>query len=225
MEIHTSPEFSSWFAALADGPAEDVATAIELIERLGVDRPAPGSSEWLLWYEHEDAPDIVRIDDWVPLHASAEAIVAQLERPEFMARLRDLPRDEAAQVMRALEALQASAAARRRGLGMVVAGLSGRDGAADPLAVLRDAYRAVARATGIALRAAEVHSSSLREIGVTSGEARYRLLYGVDRARGIALVVLGEALDRSFYGDAVRRAERIWKEFVEKASATESAAR
>jgi len=33
--------------------------------------------------------------------------------------------------------------------------------------------------------------------------------------RNIALFVLGEWLDRSFYGDSVRRAERSWKQFLD----------
>ena len=43
----------------------------------------------------------------------------------------------------------------------------------------------------------------------------FRLLYGVDVERKTALIVLGEWLDRSFYGDSVRRAELMWKQYLE----------
>jgi hypothetical protein len=40
-------------------------------------------------------------------------------------------------------------------------------------------------------------------------------LYGVHVEQKTALFVLGEWLDRSFYGDSVRRAERMWKQFLD----------
>jgi hypothetical protein len=43
----------------------------------------------------------------------------------------------------------------------------------------------------------------------------FRLLYGVHAERETALFVLGEWLDRNFYGDSVRRAERMWKSFLD----------
>ena len=42
-----------------------------------------------------------------------------------------------------------------------------------------------------------------------------RLLYGIDPRRNRGLVVLGERMDRSFYGDSVRIAERQWQEFLD----------
>jgi len=41
------------------------------------------------------------------------------------------------------------------------------------------------------------------------------LLYGVDVKGEKALFALGEWLDRSFYGDSVRRAERMWRAFLD----------
>jgi hypothetical protein len=58
------------------------------------------------------------------------------------------------------------------------------------------------------------HSPALREILLRAPPPGFRLLYGVDSRKNRALVVLGEALDRSFYGDSVRRAERLWQEFL-----------
>src|SRR5260370_17010668 len=48
----TTDAFATWFSALDDGAAEDVAATLEVIAQLGTRTEAPGSSEWLLWYEH-----------------------------------------------------------------------------------------------------------------------------------------------------------------------------
>ena len=226
LEIHTTDEFAAWFDALDDGPAEDVATALELVEKLGPERVAPGSSEWLLWYEHRDAPDHVVLDDWADFRDSTKGVVAQLESPKFAQKLSVLPREEARRVMVAVDAIKMVSSARRRGLAMLVAGAARRGGAADPYATLRAAYETVAAATGLSVGDHAVHSSALRELTVCSAASRLRLVYGVDPKRATALIVLGERLDRSFYGDSVRRAERVWQEFLQSnAEAREPAPR
>ena len=216
LEILTTDEFAGWFDALEDGAAEDVATALEMIEKLGPARAAPGSSEWLLWYEHRDAPEMVVLDDWTEFRDCAKEALARLESPGFAKRLRALPREDAGRVMVAIDALKMAAAVRRRALAMVVAGAAARAGnPADPYAVLRQAYQTVAEAAGLTIGDLPVHSSALRELTVRSPASRSRILYGVDLRRSVALVVLGERLDRSFYGDSVRRAERRWQEFLQ----------
>ncbi|MET0593538.1 MAG: hypothetical protein ABW133_12620 [Polyangiaceae bacterium] len=225
LEILTTDEFAAWYASLADGPAEEVATALEMIEKLGPARPAPGSSEWLLWYEDPSAPEVVLLDDWTAFHASTQSMVDELEKPGFSAKLAALSSDEASKVMLAIDALKTGTAARRRGLSMVSAAIASRYGQpSDPFAALREAYRTVATVTGLNVSDHAVHSSALRELSVRSAATRCRLLYGVDRAREVALVVLGENLDRCFYGDAVRRAERVWKEFLLERSEPQRAA-
>jgi hypothetical protein len=215
-EILTTDEFAAWFDALEDGAAEDVATALQMVEKLGPVRAAPGSSEWLLWYEHRDAPEFAVVDDWTSFHDSAKEVVARLESARFAATLRALPREEAGRVMLAINALKTASAVRRRGLAMLVAGAAARAGhGTDPYALLRRAYQTVAAATGLAVGDLPVHSSALRELAVRSPASRSRILYGVDLRREVALVVLGERLDRSFYGDSVRRAERVWQQFLQ----------
>ena len=59
------------------------------------------------------------------------------------------------------------------------------------------------------------HSSALREISLRATPPGLRLLYGIDEPKNRGLVVLGEWLDRSFYGDSVRRAEALWGQFLE----------
>src|SRR6188508_2847788 len=121
LEIRTTDEFAAWFDALDDGAAEDVATALELVEKLGPERVAPGSSEWLLWYEHPDAPELVVLDDWAEFRDVAKEMVEQLESPAFAHKLRVLPREDARRVMLAIETVKMASSARRRGLAMLVA--------------------------------------------------------------------------------------------------------
>jgi hypothetical protein len=201
LEIRTTDEFASWFAALEDRTCEDVATALTIIEKLDPARAVPGSSEWLLWYEHEQAPEFVASDDWTAYHDFAKEVVSHIE-----ARLKT------------------ATAVGRRGLAMMVAGAAARAGhPVDPYATLRQAYQMVAAASGLEVSDLSINSLALRELVVLSpaadvrrdGPSRHRILYGVDLRREVALIVLGERLDRNFYGDTVRRAERVWQRFLQ----------
>jgi hypothetical protein len=216
VELFTSDEFAAWFDALDDEAAEEVAIALETVEKLGPHRPAPGSSEWLLWYEHRDAPGFVVLDDWTAFHDSTKEVVARLESPGFAQKLLALPREDAGRVMAAIDALKTASAVRRRGLAMLVAAAEARRGGAiDAYATLRRAYETVAAAVGLEVGDLPVHSSALRELTVRSPTSRLRVLYGIDLRRNVALAVFGERLDRSFYGDSVRRAERLWQQFLQ----------
>jgi hypothetical protein len=224
LEIRTTDEFAAWFAALEDGPAEDVATALTTIEKLGPVQAAPGSTEWLLWYDHLDAPDFVAFDDWTAFHDAAKEVVSYIEAPAFARKLYALPRERAGRILLAIEQLKTATAVGRRGLAMMVAGAAARAGhLVDPYARLRQAYQTVAGAAGLEVSELPLNSSALRELTVLSSAAdirrerpsRHRILYGVDLRREVALVVLGERLDRNFYGDTVRRAERVWQRFLQ----------
>jgi hypothetical protein len=219
LEIVTTDEFANWFAALDDRAAEDVAAALEMVEKLGPHKTALDSSEWLLWYEEPDAPEIVLADDWAEFHDAAKELVARLESPRFAAKLRRLPAEDAGRVMVALDVLGMASAARRRGLAMVAARAWRGRSADDPYAALRRAYRTVVAAAGLASDDFTEHSTALRELTLRSPASRLRLLYGVDVQRQLALVVLGERLERRFYGDSVRRAERVWQQFLQQKKA------
>ena len=223
-EMRTTDEFAAWFAALEDGPAEDVATALTTIEELGPVKAAPGSSEWLLWYDHLGAPDFVVSDEWTAFHDAAKAVVSHIEAPAFAQKLYALPRERAGRILLAIERLKTATAVGRRGLAMMVAGAAARAGQpVDPYATLRRAYQLVAATSGLEVSDLPLNSSALRELTILSsaadsrreGPSRHRILYGVDLRREVALVVLGERLDRSFYGDSVRRAERVWQQFLQ----------
>ena len=78
-------------------------------------------------------------------------------------------------------------------------------------AELRRIYFDVLAAAGFELTDLPAHSLALRELSRRLPAPGFRLLYGVDAERERSLFVLGERLDRSYYGDSVRRAERLWK--------------
>jgi hypothetical protein len=44
-------------------------------------------------------------------------------------------------------------------------------------------------------------------------EPPLRVLFGLDATRGTLLAILGEALDRAYYGDSVRFAEARWRRY------------
>ena len=209
LELLVSDEFADWFAGLDQATAEDVATALEIIERLGPRQAAPGSSEWLLWYEHRLSAEFSLVmSDWGAFRDEVLAMIEHLESPRFAARLRGLGSREAATVATAMNKIKSFSGARRRGLAT-------RGPQGGLLAEIRQWYRAALEAVGLDPVSFPVHSSALRELDLRARAPGVRLLYGVDAERDIAVVVLGEWLDRDFYGDSVRLAERLWKQFLQ----------
>ena len=80
---------------------------------------------------------------------------------------------------------------------------------------VRAAYFAALAAAGFEVVDVQPHSPALREISLRSTAPGLRLLYGIDAPNNRGLVVVGEWLDRSFYGDAVRFAEAVWRRFLQ----------
>lgn len=56
--------------------------------------------------------------------------------------------------------------------------------------------------------------SELRELVVGAGGEQSRLICGVDVARRRIVAILGERLDRSYYGDSVRFAEAYFRDYL-----------
>jgi hypothetical protein len=227
LKMLTSDPFAEWFAALDDQAAEDVATALDVIEQLGPAQAPPGSRESLLWYEHP-SPIVSRfhlegspawdIEAWGCFRDYAKQVLGQLESARFAARLSRLGPQQAATVLGAIRQIKRAADPRLRWT-LKLAG--------DPFGVaakvlpesacteVRRLYFEALQAAGFEIADVPAHSLALREFSRRVPAPAFRLLYGVDVERETALVVLGEWLDRSFYGDSVRRAERLWKQFVD----------
>ena len=226
LQILTTQAFAGWFAALPDAAAEDVATALDVVEQLGPARAAPGSRESLLWYEHPSLSQIMRrgslalagdLEAWGALRDYTKQVVAKLESPRFAARLSRLAPADAKAVLSSVRAIQRIADPRLR-WSLEVRGEYahlGARGADDACDEVRRLFLGALEAAGFKATDVPAHSTALRELSRRSPERSFRLLYGVSCEREAALFVLGEWLDRSFYGDSVVRAERMWKAFLE----------
>jgi hypothetical protein len=224
LQLLTTDEFAEWFAALDDAAAEDVATALELVERLGHERAAPGSSELLLWYQH---PTMMRQEDerslasdlasWGCFRDYAGRVIEALEAPRFMARLSRLATKDAASVLHFIKSIRVAADPRARWtLKLRHAARTARaPGPEDACAEVRSMYLAALEAAGFEATDVPAHSLALRELSRRRQAPGFRVLYGVNAERETALFVLGERLDRTFYGDSVRRAEKMWKQFLD----------
>jgi hypothetical protein len=241
LELLTTDGFAAWFSGLAAGPAEDVAATLEVIVQLGTRAEAPGSSEWLLWYEHPSvsqwpladlserlAPEIVRFShDWGHFNGYVRRVAKHLESPQFVARLSRLSAADAAFVAEAVRRIRRLATIRLLSLsdlqtrGRMSPLRSPSPSTAAALArivdvsAVRECYFAALAAAGIEVVDMPPHTAALREITLRSTPPGLRLLYGIDEPKSRGLVVLGEWLDRNFYGDSVRGAEVLWARFLE----------
>jgi hypothetical protein len=254
VDVLLTDPFADWFARLDDPLAEDVATALDVVEQLGVERAPPASRSALLWYEHPSVVDLGvagslawQLERWGAVHDYASRVLGRLESPRFVSRLARATGRDASRVLSLIADLRrivdprfrwALGDARSRGalapMGLqqvrTVAGTAEleprpasepADDAArerwmgeDPCAELRQRYFDVLEAAGFAISDVPAYTGGLQEIARRMPVDAYRLLYGVDVQRGTALFVLGERLDRSFYGDSVRRAERMWQAYL-----------
>jgi hypothetical protein len=224
LQLLTTDEFAEWFAALEDADAEDVATALEVVEQLGPARAAPGSRESLLWYEH---PSVSRFEDpwslarhleaWGSFRDYVKRVLEELESPRFVSRVSRLPSAQVDAVLKAIKQIKRAADPRTswilRARGAVASSESARP--EEACTELRRLYFAVLEAAGFQLADVPAHSLSLRELSRRLPAPGFRVLYGVNAPRETALFVLGEGLGRSFYGDSVRRAEHLWKQFLQ----------
>lgn len=185
----------------------------------------PGSRDALLWYEHSSVANFTftsalawELEDWGAFRAYAQRVLAKLDSPRFVARVARLPALEASRVLKAvLRVRQLADPGARWALHLAAAtareSTLGRPEEAS--AELRRLYFDALEAAGFALTDPAAPARVLYELARRAPGPAYRLLYGVDAERNVALVLLGERLDRSYYGDSVRRAEREWHEFLE----------
>jgi hypothetical protein len=241
LDLLTTDGFAAWFSGLAEGPAEDVAATLEVIAQLGARTEAPGSSDLLLWYEHPSlasrrlpdtferlTPEIVKFSqEYGRFNGYVRRVVKHLESPPFVARLSRLSPADAAAVADAVGRIRRLATTRVLSLSDLYA--SGRLSPLRPpspsaaaafgrivdTSEVRACYFAALAAAGFDVADVPPQTAALREIALRSTAPGLRVLYGIDEAKNRGLVVLGEWLDRSYYGDSVRRAEALWAQFLD----------
>jgi hypothetical protein len=225
LELFTSGDFADWFDELDDATAEDVATALDVIERLGPGESPPGSREALLWFEHASMARFVASDSlaWdVEAYGVFREYTAQvlkvLESPRFVARLGRLDSKAAGRVLAAVRELKRAADPRLRWQLKLGGDPCGAAAAVRPetaTSAVRRLYFDALEAAGFEVAEPPSSARALREFSRRHPGPAFRLLYGVHAERGTGVVVLGEWLDRSYYGDSVRRAERLWQGYLQ----------
>lgn len=227
LTVLTTDSFADWFSALEEDAAEDVATTIELIERSEPTTVAAGSRESLLWYEYtdglEEASTLMgplrlfggHIEEWCAYLDYARRVVRALEGKRFRARLASLGSTDATKVLAIVKEIERLTGPRLR-----ISVISGSAAALSAQEDLRRLYFEALAIAGIDVSDPLADPRALREVARRNAREPYRLLYGVDVSRGAALFVLGESLDRRFYGDSVRRAERSWRDYLTGSLAT-----
>ena len=211
LELFTTPEFAGWFEALGDAEAEAVATALEVLARRDrSSRPGPEhGSTMLLWMEDQPRG----LASWHrELHAylersdEARTLLRRLETPRAAAQFARLPAADAQRALELMMAIQGHVGTTALRLRL------GGTASIDPRSSMRRAYAELAALIHLE-EEASTSAAALRELVVPHGPARLRVLFGLDFSRRHGLLVLGERLDRRYYGDSVRRALRVWEQF------------
>ncbi|MGD0678650.1 MAG: hypothetical protein ABSC94_24850 [Polyangiaceae bacterium] len=177
---------------------------------------------------HQMPSEIVTFSrDWGRFVGYAKRVVKHLESPQFVARLARLSPEKAAIVAGAVQRIRLTSTTRHLNLAALQTKrryFIGQQPTARDLETLagfldesevRSAYFAALAAAGFEVEDVAPQPAALREISLRSTPPGLRLLYGIDESKGRGLVVLGEWLDRSFYGDSVRHAEATWAQFLE----------
>lgn len=224
LQVLTTDVFAEWFGSLSDAFAEDVATALDVVERLGPHQAAPGSRESLLWYEHPSVSRFLPADSfawdleaWGCFRDYAKQVLEKLESPRFAERVSRLAPEDARRAMQAIREIRRAADPRVRWTLKVVGDsvrLAPEVRPEDACNEVRRRFFDALSAAGFKVSDVPAHSLAVRELSRRSPGPAFRLLYGVNVESEKALFLIGEPLDRSYYGDSVRRAERMWRAFL-----------
>jgi hypothetical protein len=222
-EITVTREFEAWFKGLEQGAAEQVATALEVLESAGPALDPIKSSPYLLWYDGLGGglPNLAwQIERWQRLRKTATAahhltlwqkeVVRALESPAFLGRLAKVDGAAAHLTFLGIERIRQRIHAARLRINLLAANQAEPP---QPESFKRDLSEVLSLA-GVAPADVADRTSGLREMTIEAASPALRLIYGIDVPRKCVLAILGEPLDRSFYGDSVRLAEKKWREYV-----------
>jgi hypothetical protein len=229
-EITVTQEFEGWFKSLEPDTAEHVATALEVLESAGPALDPVKASRYLLWYDGVGRG--VGRSGWTErflrLRATADfahhlalwqkEVVRSLESPAFLARLARLDGASARRTLSAIESVKNRIRANKLQIQFLGNPKVPSPPSPSPDSVKRGLFEVLATA-GVEPTEVADTSSGLREMTLTEPTPSARVIYGIDVPGKRILVILGEPLDRSFYGDSVRLAERKWREYYELTTA------
>lgn len=235
-EIVPEAAFRTWFEGLSEAQAEEVATALEVVAHAAETLDPPGVSRALLWFDGTEpgsavARDVAAVALPLAVRRSAEGLqsvlawqrelLACLDAPAFQHRLARLAEPAAVQALAAVKALRTELRAWQTRLTLELgAGRVSLDLMRDRRAALMREFSGVLELLGLAPGQFIALASGLRELTVSRTEPRLRVLFGIDVPRKRLVALLGEALDRAYYGDSVQFAEARWSAYQERTLTT-----
>lgn len=235
-EIVPEPEFATWFAALPEPFAEEVAAALEVVARAAETLEPPGVSRALLWFdglgpvagvELVGGP-LALVESALGLQALLawqRELVTCLESSVFRARLKTLSVPAAEVAFATVDRLRAELRAWQKEVVLAAgAGRWSESDARERREVLMRELTAVLALLGLAPGAFIGLANGLRELVISTTEPKHRVLFGIDAAGQRLVALLGEPLDRAYYGDSVRAAEASWNRYQASALAVEQEA-
>jgi hypothetical protein len=228
-QVVPEPEFEAWYESLPVPLAEEVAAALDLVAA-GSELPAPDDvSPLLLWFDGS-GPDrglalapglpIARAHTFLTWHRE---VLACLESTAFRERLLGLDGLRLAAALERVERLKRRIHAARLSSSFSPWREPGEPPgpfARDPSGV-RAAFLDLLELVGLDARVA-LTQSGLRELSLARTTPRLRVLFGLDLPRRRLIAIWGERLNRRYYGDSVRFAERRWQEYCADADAAQS---
>jgi hypothetical protein len=223
VEILVEPEFSAWVEALPDPFAEEVTAALELTASAGPALAPERLSRLLLWYDGTGTgTELVagaagqalalrvapgrEVGIYLGFHHD---VVQCLESEALRQRLARLPDAPAAHALLLVERLKRLLQAARFASSHAPRGGSSWE-------PLRATFAELLGLLGLSTREALGSESGLRELAIRNVRPEFRVLIGLDHGGRRLLAILGETLDRAYYGDSVRRAEKRWRGYLER---------
>ncbi|MFZ5895094.1 MAG: hypothetical protein ACOY0T_28800 [Myxococcota bacterium] len=235
-EIIVDDAFARWFETLSPYEAERVAGALELLRARGPALDPLHQSRLLLWFDGswgveslaELGFQIAPPEGWLERYREVlgwqQQALRCLEAPEFAAALQRVDAASASRALACVAALRSLIAVTRKGLaspsllrsstlsrGSAVLALDAS--LASRAASLKQTLVHLCADLGLNLEEIVDSASELRELTLDELSPRLRVLYGFDVKNRKLLALLGEALNRAYYGDAVRWAERRWQSY------------
>jgi hypothetical protein len=232
-QVVPEPEFSGWFESLPEPLAEEVATAIDLAASASAGLAPERLSRLLLWFDgtgdgHAAEPGarglaslvlgsarelpLSELQSYLTWH---EEVLLCLSSAPFRSRLERLEPVRAQQALAQVEQLKRRLHAAR--ISSSHASWSQSRPTRDPLG-LRASFEQLLALVGLETALVLGSGSGLRELCIDNVRPKLRVLFGLDFPARRLIAILGETLDRAYYGDSVKRAEQRWKQYVEHAA-------
>ena len=226
-QVVPEPEFAAWFESLPEPLAEEVATAVDLAANLGGLIAPEQLSRHLLWFDGTGSgsgpelgvPGMQYAHHYLMWHQEARLC---LESVPFRERLERLDPKTAAQALSEVERLRRQLHATRVASNLAP-WVHGSGSPAKESRGLRGRFLELLGLMGLEPRVVLGSSSGLRELCIDNLQPQLRVLFGLDFEGKRLLAILGEPLNRRYYGDSVKHAEQRWQQYRDRTSAQKHA--